>query len=42
MLLTLHAPVAVHGLFGRIRRADRIAISVDDPAALIELVTPRQ
>lgn len=33
VLVTLRAPVDVHGFLGRVRRADRLALTVDDPAA---------
>lgn len=42
VLLTLREPVVVHGMLGRTRTADRIAISVDDRDTLIAFVTPRQ
>lgn len=38
VLVTLREPVVVRGLFGRMRAASRIALSVDDPAALIERI----
>jgi hypothetical protein len=34
VLVTLRAPTEVRGLFGRTRRADRIALTIDDPARL--------
>jgi hypothetical protein len=36
--LALRAPATVHGLFGRIRRADRLLLSIDDVDALRALV----
>jgi hypothetical protein len=38
VLVTLRAPVEVIGLLGRRRRADRIALTIDDPAAFIAAV----
>ncbi len=38
VLLTLRAPVEVVGLLGRRRRADRIALTIDDPRAFIAAV----
>ena len=35
LIITLREPVTVHGLFGRSRAATRIALSVDDPDALV-------
>jgi hypothetical protein len=39
VLVTLRAPVEVAGLLGRRRRADRIALTIDDPRAFIAAVT---
>jgi hypothetical protein len=38
VLVTLRAPVEVIGLLGRRRRADRIALTIDDPGAFIAAV----
>jgi hypothetical protein len=38
VLVTLRAPVEVVGLLGRRRRADRIALTIDDPRAFIAAV----
>ena len=38
VLVTLHAPVVLRGLLGRTRSADRIALTIDDPDALIAAV----
>jgi hypothetical protein len=35
VLVTLRAPVVVHGLLGRRRHADRLALTIDDPRAFI-------
>jgi len=39
VLVTLRAPVEVVGLLGRRRRADRIALTIDDPRAFIAALT---
>jgi hypothetical protein len=39
VLVTLRAPVEVIGLLGRRRRADRIALTIDEPGAFIAAVT---
>lgn len=39
VLVTLRAPVEVIGLLGRRKRADRIALTIDDPRAFIAAVT---
>jgi hypothetical protein len=39
VLITLRAPVEVVGLLGRRKRADRIALTIDDPRAFIAAVT---
>ncbi len=33
VLITLHAPVEITGMFGMRRRADRLALTIDDPEA---------
>jgi hypothetical protein len=38
VLVTLRAPVELRGLLGRRRRADRLALTIDDPALLIAAV----
>lgn len=38
VLVTLRAPVEVVGLLGRRRRADRIALTIDEPAAFLAAV----
>jgi hypothetical protein len=38
VLVTLRAPVEVVGLLGRRRRADRIALTIDEPAAFIAAI----
>jgi hypothetical protein len=38
VLVTLRAPVAVVGLFGRQRRADRLALTIDDPAGFMAAI----
>jgi len=38
VLVTLRAPIEVHGLLGRRRRADRIALTIDDPKAFAAAV----
>jgi len=40
VLITLRAPVELRGLLGKRRRAGRIALTIDDPKALIAAVTP--
>jgi hypothetical protein len=40
VLVTLRAPVEVIGLLGRRRRADRIALTIDDPKAFLAAVAP--
>jgi hypothetical protein len=35
VLVTLRQPVAVRGMFGKRRQADRFALTIDDPKALI-------
>jgi hypothetical protein len=37
VLVTLREPVIVCGLLGRRRRADRLVLSVDEPARLVAL-----
>jgi hypothetical protein len=39
VLITLRGPVEVVGLLGRRKRADRIALTIDDPRAFIAAVT---
>lgn len=38
VLVTLRAPVEVHGLLGRKRRGDRLALTIDDPKAFAAAV----
>jgi hypothetical protein len=38
VLITLRAPVTLQGLLGKTRRGDRIALTIDDPKALIAAV----
>ena len=38
VLVTLRAPITIHGLIGRRRVADRIALTIDDPKAFIAAV----
>jgi hypothetical protein len=38
VLVTLRAPVVVRGLLGKQRRADRIALTIDDPKAFLAAV----
>lgn len=41
VLVTLRAPAEVRGLLGRTRRADRIALTIDDPARLQDQIGQR-
>jgi hypothetical protein len=40
VLVTLRAPIELRGLLGKTRRGDRIALTIDDPRALIAAVGP--
>ena len=35
----LREPAVSHGLFGRVQRADRIALHVEDPQSLLDLLS---